>query len=338
MRIELDPIPFWFHDLGSCLHDCLGTVLCYYGKDPILTLGAAWEFHHAPADFSREEFYYPTPRESLAASLLPFHPITSTWHRSADGRAALAEIKAVVRAGRPVIVAEDNFYIPFRPAFGDVHAAHVLVLYGFDEEKDEVFVLDSTPPIYKGPLRVADFLTARSSNNPVEGERDFFFAGAPIENRWLELTVGADFPELTREWVTEVVRTNLRRFREPLPGVAFSGLAGLARYLAEVAERAQGAEGGRALDEMYTVTWVSQAAAGLHADFLMAAGRRLGWYELAEAGRHVDRLANAWTGLRMLGSHGFSEGLDVVDRVADRTAQLLFEQEQVLDRLERTIR
>jgi hypothetical protein len=337
MRVVLSPVDFWFHDLVSCLHDCLGTVLAYYGHDPILTLGANWEFYHSPNEVSREEFYHPLPRPTLAESLMPFHPVTSAWHGSDDAHAAYQDLKNVVAAGKPAIVAEDNFYIPFRPAFGDVHAAHLLVMYGFDEETDEVYVLDSTPPNFKGAIKVQDFLTARSSKNPVVGERDFFFAGAAIDNRWLEIEVGAPFPELSRPWVTEVVAGNLRRFHAAGNGKVFSGAAGLARYLRSICERAAGPEGGRALDEMYTVSWVAQAAAGLHADFLMEVGRRLGWYELAEAGRHVDALANSWTGLRMLGSHGFSEGLDVIDQVAFRAEQLLIQQEQVLDRLARTI-
>ena len=337
-RTVLAPLSFWFHDLGSCLHDCLGTVLLYYGKDPALTLGAAWEFYHSPRDFSREEFYYPLPRPTLAESMMPFHPVRSTWHRSDDAAAAWAAVKEVVGNGQPVIVADDNFYLPFRPAFGDVHSAHLLVMYGFDEAADEVYVLDSVPPAFQGAIAVRDFLAARRSTTAREGDRDFFFAGTPIANRWLYLEVGADFPELTRDWVSEVVATNLRRFRETVPGEAFSGLAGLGRYLRGICERAAGAAGGRALEELHGVAYACQGAVALHADFLMAAGRRLGWYELAEVGRQVDFLAGSWTGLRMLASHGFAEGLDVVDRVARRAAQLVLEQERVLDRLEGTIR
>jgi len=338
MRTVLAPISFWFHDLGSCLHDCIGTVLRYHGKDPLLTLGASWEFYHSPKDFNHEEFYYPSPRPSLAESMMPFHPVRSTWHRSEDAETALVEIKEVVGNGQPVIVAEDNFYIPFRPAFGDIHAAHLLVMYGFDEEASQVYVLDSTPPIFQGAIGVRDFLAARNSTTPVQGQQDFFFAGTPIANRWLYLEVGANFPELTRSWVSEVVATNLCRFRSTVPGEAFSGLEGLGRYLRAVCERAAGAEGGKALEELHVVSYAYQAEVSLHAEFLMAAGRRLDWYELAEVGRQVDLLANSWTGLRMLGGHGFVEGLDVLDRMARRAAQLVLEQERVLDRLERTVR
>jgi Butirosin biosynthesis protein H, N-terminal len=337
MCTVLTPMSFWFHDLASCLHDCIGTVLLYHGKDPILTLGASWEFHCSPRDLSYEEFYYPSSRPSLAESLMPFHPVRSAWHRSDDAEAAWEAVKAAVGAGQPVIVAEDNFYIPFRPAFGDVHAAHLLVMYGFDEEAGQVYLLDSTPPTFQGAIGVHDFLAARGSTVPREGENDYFYSGTPIANRWLRLEIDAGFPELTRVWVSEVIAANLRRFRETVSGEAFSGLDGLRRYLRGVCERAGGAEGGRALEELHVVAYAYQAEVALHAEFLMAAGRRLGWHGLAEVGRQVDLLAGSWTGLRMLGGHGFVEGLDVVDRVALRAAQLVLDQERVLDRLKRTI-
>jgi hypothetical protein len=210
-------------------------------------------------------------------------------------------------------------------------------MYGFDEAASQVYVLDSTPPTFQGAIAVRDFLAARGSTTPVEGEQDFFFAGTPIANRWLHLEVGAGFPELTRDWVSEVVAANLRRFRATASGEAFSGLEGLGRYLRGVCERTAGAEGGRALEELHIVSYAYQAEVSLHAEFLMAAGRRLGWYELVEVGRQVDLLAGSWTGLRMLGGHGFAEGLDVLDRVALRAAQLVLEQERLLDRLERTV-
>jgi butirosin biosynthesis protein H-like len=336
MRIVLAPISFWFHDLANVLYDCLGTVLLYHGKDPVLTLGASWEFYHSPRDFRLEEFYFPPSRPTFGESMMPFHPVRATWHRSDDAEAALAAVKEVVAKGEPVIVADDNFYLPFRPAFRDVHNAHLLVMYGFDEEAGEVYVLDSVAPEYQGALAVRDFLASRSSTSRREGDRDFLFAGTPIDNRWLHLEIAGDFPELTRDWVSEVVATNLGRFGETVPGEAFSGLDGLGRYLRGACERA--AEGSRALEEMHGVAYACQGATALHADFLMSAGRKLGWYELAEAGRQVDFLANSWTGLRMLAGHGVSEGLDVLDRLALRAAQLVLDHERVLDRLEYTVR
>lgn len=337
MKVVLSPMSFWFHDLCSALHDCIATVLLYHQQDPIVTMGASWEFFYAPEDVRREEFYHPAPRPSLAESMMPFHPITSAWHASSDAQAAWRDVRAIVARGNPVIVAVDNFNVPFRPAFNDVHAAHLIVVYGFDDETDEVYVLDSTPPTKMGPIPLADFLRARSSDNPVTGERDFFFAGEPIANRWLQLDIQPPFPELTREWVAEVISTNLRRFHEPGSSSGWRGMAGLTRYLDSIIARAGDGDGYDALQELYTVGWTAQGATALHADFLSAAARQLQWDHLAEVGRHVDRLANEWTALRMIGAHGFTRPDDVLERLRQRRTTFLSNHRLTLEMLAWTL-
>jgi Butirosin biosynthesis protein H, N-terminal len=334
MKVVLAPMTFWFHDLCSCLQDCIATVLIYHKHDPTLILGASWEFYYSPADVQREEFYHPLPRPTLAESMMPFHPIHSAWHATDDAERAWADVKALVAEGQPVIVAVDNFHVPFRPAYGDVHAAHLIVVFGFDEATDEVYVLDSTPPTKCGPIPLRDFLVARSSDNPVSGERDFFFAGAAVANRWLQLDIGTPLPTLTRAWATEVIATNLRRFREPAADSGWSGIAGLTHYLASICERSLGPDAGDALQELYTVGWTAQGSTALHADFLMQAGRQLGWEHLVEVGRHVDRLANEWTALRMFGAHGFMQPTVIAERLRQRTITFLSNYEQTLQLLE----
>lgn len=338
MKVVLSPISYWFHDLCSCLQDCIATVLLYHQHDPIMTMGAAWEFYYAQAEVSREEFYHPLPRPTLAASMMPFHPIRSTWHRSDDPHAAWQDMKAVIAQGRPVIAAVDNFYMPIRPAYGDVHAAHLMVVFGFDDATDEAYILESTPPQFQGPLPVKQFLTARNSDNPIVGERDFFFTGTPINNRWLDLEPRAPFPELTRDWVHEVISTNLSRFHAPAAGAAWVGMEGLTSYLHSICERATGPDAGEALQEIYTVGWTAQSSAALHADFLMQAGRKLDWPRLTEVGRHVERIANEWTVLRMLGAHGFSRPSEVAERLRRRTVRFLAEHEQTLELLDWALR
>jgi hypothetical protein len=334
MKVVLSPISFWFHDLCSCLQDCIATVLLYYRQDPILTMGAAWEFYHAPEQVSREEFYHPLPRPSLAESMMPFHPISSAWHQSDDPEAAWRDVKAMLAERKPVIVAVDNFYMPIRPAYGDVHAAHLMVAFGFDDETDEVYILESTPPQFKGPLPVKQFLIARNSENPIVGERDFFFTGTPIKSRWLQLEIHEPFPELTREWVTEVISTNLGRFQAASSDSVWRGIEGLKQYLRSIGERATGPSAGAALQELYTVGWTAQSTAALHADFLIQAGRRLDWPQLAEAGRSVDRIANEWTALRLLGAHGFARPAEVTERLRQKTSRFLVHHEQTLELLD----
>src|SRR6185312_7338475 len=108
----------------------------------------------------------------------------------------------------PVIVAVDNFYLPFRPAYQDIHAGHLIIVYGFDEESELVYVLDSMPPAFMGPIALADLKAARSSLNPTDN-RDDFFSNAPVANRWLEINFNAPSPQLTRTWVANVIHANL---------------------------------------------------------------------------------------------------------------------------------
>jgi hypothetical protein len=334
MRTVLDGVEFWRHDLSSCLQDCLATLLIQRGHDPVLALGAAWDFHHAPGDYRHQEYYYPRRWGGLAESVLPYHPVTSHWREETDPAAAWEDVRAEVAAGRPAIVAVDNYHLPFRPAYGDVHTNHLVVVYGFDDEAGEVHVLDSKPPRYRGPIRAEELRAARSSANPAVHDRDLFYTQQPIRGGWLQVSIGEDFPAPEPGWVDGVIRQNVERFRAGGDGGAFSGLAGLRDYLAGVAGRARDARDPGAMDELYVAGWAAQQSAGLHADFLAAAGCRLGRTRLAEAGREVDCLAHHWSDLRMLGAHCRAEPAAAASRIRRRAAQLVADTERVLAQLE----
>jgi hypothetical protein len=272
--------------------------------------------------------------------MMPYHPITSRWHEPPNAEIGWSEVKEAVMAGKPAIVAVDNFFLPFRPAYQDIHAAHLIVVYGFDEEKDEVYVADGPPPTYLGPMRIKQLQVARSSVNPVD-ERDTFFSSTPVTNRWLEVEMNGSFPPLTQEWVAEVIKGNLQRFHTACDGPVLAGLAGLSSYLSTLTERVEGPDGNSALEELYVVGWSVQACTALHADFLVKVGNLLNWPRLAEAGRHVDRVAHHWTALRMLGAHARELPDEVPDaalRLGYRAAQLIAEQNVVLEQLEWVLR
>lgn len=307
LRTRVEPLQYWFHDLCSCLQDCLGTLLIQKGHDPIVVMGAAWEFFYREEDVLAVEFYFPSPRGELGRDLMPYHPVRAQWRVHDDGARAMKQIEEVVASGEPVIVAEDNFFMPNRPAFGDVHAAHLVVVSGFDHDLDCVYILESTPPLYAGPVSRQDFLRARNSQNDARpGTRDNFFAGSAIRNRWIDVEFGDDFPEPTQRWVSNVLRANVVGFRTTSGSRgALTGVSGLLTYLERVCEKdAEGRAFGRSLSELYTVGWASQAQTALHADFLYAMARRHGWPDLARAARQVEKLASWWTVLRMLGAHG----------------------------------
>lgn len=73
------------------------------------------------------------------------------------------EVRATLADDRLVIAAVDNFHPPFRPAYGDVHTAHLVVVYGLGETRGVVHVSDAMPPALRGTVPIEEFLRSWSS-------------------------------------------------------------------------------------------------------------------------------------------------------------------------------
>jgi hypothetical protein len=288
----------WYRDPLSCLQSTLATVLLAAGAEPLPVLGLAWEFLFVPGDVRPEEFYYPCRFEGdLARSLAPYHPLRSSWWSPAPDEEPLAELARRVEGGELPIAAVDNYHLPFRPAFHDVHAAHLVVVYAVDREQDEVGVSDSQPPAFRGSLPADGFLAAWSSPNPADAD-DAFFSDAEIGRRCLSVEIEGPLPRLDAERLRAALEENLTRFAAG----GWSGLAGLRRYLDDLTARTF-ADERRPLEELYAFGWGMQAQTYLHGELLRETGAGWSVPELAEAGRAVQEVASAWTGLRMTGAH-----------------------------------
>ena len=169
----------WYRDLISCLQATFGSLLIRVGADPLAVLGAGWRFLHLPGDVRSEEFYYPCHDADLGAALAPHHELHSRWWQPADEDDVWLEVRASLADDRPVIAAVDNFHLPFRPAYGDVHAAHLVVVYGLDEVRGLVYVSDAMPPAFRGAVPIEEFLRSWGSANPTDVQ-DAFFSDARI--------------------------------------------------------------------------------------------------------------------------------------------------------------
>ena len=113
-------------------------------------------------DVRSEEYYFPRPaNRSLLASLAPHHPIDSRWRWPDDAEQGWLQVREQVAAGTPVAVAVDNFEVPFRPAYQDVHSNHLVIVHGFDDERETVSVLDAIPPFFDGKLSIPTLTKAR---------------------------------------------------------------------------------------------------------------------------------------------------------------------------------
>src|SRR5262249_17301508 len=184
------------------------------------------------------EFYCPAPDGDLARALAPHHRLCCRWHHPDGPEAALAALVEALRAGLPAIVAVDNYHLPFRPAYHDVHAGHPLVVHGVDPVRGTVDVLDPMPPAFQGPLPMAVLDASRASANPDDGS-DPFFAGRGLDRRWLELRPAGEAPALTADWVESVLVRNREGLLDGRDGDGvLRGLAGLEAWLGGLARRA----------------------------------------------------------------------------------------------------
>jgi hypothetical protein len=317
------PPRLWYRDLISCLQATFATVLDQAGEEPLDVLGAAWQFVYRPGEVSSEEFSYPCrfPGD-LGRSLAPHHPLSSRWVVPADPGDPLAEIRAALDAGRLPVAAVDNFHLPFRPAYGDVHAAHLITVFGLDEGRGLVHVADAMPPEFRGPVPLPAFLAAWDSANPADVQ-DAFFSDARIGRRLLEIAVGGPYPELTPARLAGFLRSDAERMSS---GAAdgpqgAQGLAGLARYTRELVERSAAGDA-TAVRELYPFGWGMQAQASLHGELLRTRGAAWRMPRLAVAGRAVEAVAHAWTGLRITGAHARGDAEGAAEALARHSAVL----------------
>ncbi len=333
MTGTLRQVQLWTRDLGSCLHGTMATVLLHDGHDPVTVLGAPWEFRRRAGAWTTEEYYFHAEPDSLAKRLALFHPFESTWHRSErrDGD-GLDDLRDALAAGVLPIAAVDNFHLPFRPAFHDVHAAHLLVVYRITDT--HVYVSDAQPPAFQGPIPIADFLRSWDSPNPAH-DADVFFSSSPSDRRWLHARMRGEAPDTGPDWLARVIRDNVARFRRDSPADPLTGFDGLRRYLRELCSHEPGTDAADvALSELYVISWNIQAQTGLHAEFLRVQGLRHRIPELAEAAARVDAVAHGWTGVRMTGAHSRVWQRHRIDELRSHSAELLRRLEVALEQLD----
>ncbi|MFF8925486.1 BtrH N-terminal domain-containing protein [Streptomyces koyangensis] len=293
----------WYRDLISCLQATFGSLLAREGADPLAVLGAGWQFLHLPGDVRSEEFYYPCDGRELGDALAPHHDLSARWWRPADENDVWREVRETLAEDRLVIAAVDNFHLPFRPAYGDVHAAHLVVIYGLDETRGVVYVSDAMPPAFRGAVPIEEFLRSWGSANPTDVQ-DAFFSDSKIGRRCLDVRLGTQPASLTPELLGGILRTNTEGFTAATS--ARTGVAGYDAFAAELIDRCRAGDAA-ALRELYPFGWAMQAQASLHGELLRRCGRDWDDPALAGAGRAVETVAHAWTGLRFTGAHGLDD-------------------------------
>lgn len=331
--------PMWYRDFVSCLQSTFASVLLSRGHEPLEVLGSGWEFLHRPGDVRGEEFYHPCrwPGD-LGRSMAPHHQLRSRWLQPSDEDDPLGDLAALLTGGTHPIAAVDNFHLPFRPAFHDVHAAHLVLVYGIDRSRGLVWVSDAMPPAFSGPIRSTDFLAAWGAADSSDDEQDAFFRSGCSDRRFLTVEAG-EVTRLDAERLRAVLRANLAGLADDpddADGVAWAGLPGLRRYVDRVV--AQARSGARQpIHEVYPFGWAQQAQAALHGELLRRCGATWDVAELREAGRAVESAAHAWTGLRVTAAHGWPDPRPVAEYLEHHGTRLRRRYEIAVDLVRRAV-
>ncbi|MFD5141792.1 BtrH N-terminal domain-containing protein [Streptomyces sp. NPDC058401] len=294
--------PQWYEDPLSCLQTTLSSILLEHGLQPVAVLGPSCEFVFAPGDVMREEFYRPVQSErGVAADLIPYHDVESAWTTGSTAD----DLIALVEEHSSVIVAVDNYHLPFRPAYQDVHAAHLVVVPAWRRTPEggvEFYVSDAQPPAFQGWLSAEHLVASWTSGNPTDTQ-DVFFSSREIGGRVLTVDVRQRPEEPATGQVLRALQGNLDRWNEGTAGTSdrlWTGRSGLRRFIGHLHERAgDPAE----LRPAYTFGWAMQAQAFLHGRFAQEAGLRSKDGRLSAVAASADRVVSAWSNLRLLSAH-----------------------------------
>jgi len=337
MRTVVTGLELIRNELDTCLLSTFSSILRHAGRDDEALLGTTWDFHFPRTGVRREEYYLPLPRGSLIERLAPFAGLTSEWLTASDDASGWTLLKQELVAGRPTAIAVDNFYLPFRPAYHDVHSNHLILAYGFDEDQGTVFVLDATPPRFMGEVSLIDLQQARGSSNLKSGSRDHFFTNSTIAYVLLRLSAP---PCPAPQWspaalLTASVTRAIGELRHADYGTAWlSGIAGLAE-LAELVEH-------NALDyteDLFIFTGTLLAQRARYARFLERSGGFTATPALlAHLAGRASSITHQWATVRILCSREAQERADGLGtRLARVLRTLAAAEDQLLRDLEAAI-
>lgn len=334
MKRILSNVPLVRRELDSCLFSATASILRYRGWDDLMSLGARWEFVYPLNGIVRAEYFIPVRDGSLMEVLLPDQGVTSSWRTTDEPKQAWEDLTAAVMAGHPTPVAVDNYYLPYRPAYGDVHSNHLVLVYGIDDDLDVVYVIDATPPAFRGPLATKHLRNARASRNPDEGDRDFFFTRSPIAHGQLDIRFPAEPWAPTEETIRKAIRRNLVNLSRTTEDSRWlTGTAGIYR-LADLIEHSNGEH----CDGLFIVSGALLCGRARHAVFLKRAAALLRIPRLAEIGRSIDEISYQWAAARILASRELRERPDTAcARLATRLRRIAAAEADAARQLEEVI-
>jgi hypothetical protein len=319
MERILHNVPLVRRELDTCLFAVTASILRYRRWDDVMSLGALWSFNYPLCGIARTEYYLPVRSGSLMETMLVGQGVRSTWRTTDEASQGWFDLAATISSGQPAAIAVDNYHLPFRPAYRDVHSNHLILVYGIDDERDLVYVLDATPPAFKGPIPAPHLRQARASGNPEDGDRDFFFSRSTIAHGQLDVIFPAQPWVPTQEAIRAAIQKNVSDLLDGSQDkVWLSGVSGILR-LADLVERTAGEH----CEDIFIASGVVLASRGRHAVFLKRSAVLLHESDLSRVARALEAIAHQWAAVRILASREARERSATVGRrLAGRLRQI----------------
>ena len=169
-----------------------------------LLLGARWSFGvpHRPSDLC--EYSLPMNPIDFRNALAIRTGIVVDHHRDDDS----PSLYDCLEQRQALIAAVDSFFLPYRPAFQRVHSNRTIIIKATGDSSS-VWVEDSWPPSYRGPLSVSDLEKARHSSVPRVPNLEPIFSGHAINGEWFEVEVRPTRIADPRDWAVDMLSTLL---------------------------------------------------------------------------------------------------------------------------------
>lgn len=305
----------WYRDSCSCAQTTIATLALMKRMDPLDLLGRSLTFRVDSVSISHEEYYAPSdPMRGPLGEITPHTEISSSWNYGEN----VTDLEAAVERG-PIILAVDNYYLPFRPAYLDVHAAHLVVVTKVKTEGGgtSFYVSDAQPPSFQGWVPAETLYEAWDSANPAD-DQDEFFSSTPVKRRYLTVDLAEhrvlDLADCLH--FIDLTAHHLQTGVDISGGNQWVGIKGLAQYR-HLFDRSE--EQLSRCKDLYILGWWHQAQARLHAELLERFASR-GATELALPILAANGIATSWTNVRLAGAHANS--MKDIQNVKNRLGQL----------------
>lgn len=343
MKKIIKDIPLYRKEGTDCFLSCLANVLEYSGYH----IGFGWGFFYwrgdeCPLTKGKKGYRISPCKQSLTEDLSKAYSITCKHRNTSDPEEAWRIAKEHLNNNEPLIASIDVYYLPYHHQYQQIHGAHSIILNGYDEEGNKVYIIDWYPPqFFKGVISTETLKQARNSLNPKDPLNPTY-SGSSIQNRWLDIKYPSPHAELDESLTGKVILENIEVMRgNDREESHFQGIEGIRVFAEDI------------------LGWITQddkdlfvakieksfpflqnviAQRMLHLDFLSNIGKKLNKLELRRISEELTKIIQSWQVARsMFVKASKKEPKAMIPRISTRLLDIADREERALIRLKEII-